>query len=258
MWRWAFGSSKRYGSDRGWVRAVPRSCRTGHSPHSFHTIVARKDMEQSGNNSFSRLMPCATAHRRHTNIIYLVANAINVFVTSVANDTILRRLVDLDINLAWIRNRNKGMTLMSVPCKRKTAMAEIIVWALEALVSETHDRVHAQITRGQVTRPIHVEEGGGCELLVELYGLGKGLEGVMGVTETGGAVAVLAEIIVGALLALPAGAADRVQANVAIDVAVDRFYRMAKRASERACLVNTLRCVTVPNAEGKVFHKIFF
>lgn len=46
---------------------------------------------------------------------------------------------------------------------------------------------------------------------------------MVGVTHTRNAMAVLTEIVVVALLALPAGTADGVQANIAINVAVGGF-----------------------------------
>lgn len=36
----------------------------------------------------------------------------NVVVAAIADDAVLGRLIDLDYNLVWVRDRNKGVTFM--------------------------------------------------------------------------------------------------------------------------------------------------
>ena len=51
-----------------------------------------------------------------------------------------------------------------------------------------------------------------------------GGESVVGVSQASKAVAVLAQVIVVAVLTLPADTADGVQADVAVNIVVNRFY----------------------------------
>jgi len=155
----------------------------------------------------------------------LVSNAVNVAVASITNNTILRGLVDLDIDLARVRNGDEGVSLMVRVSQGQATLAKVIVRALEALVTDADNGVQADVAGGEVENvcvAAVVGRTGGRTVSVVLVLL-DGLESVAWVAKASKAVAALAQIKVIAVLALPADAADGVQANIAVDVGMDGF-----------------------------------
>jgi hypothetical protein len=84
------------------------------------------------------------------NTLYLVANAINVAVAAIANDAVLRSLVNLDINLPRVRNGNKGVSLVMRVGQGQACLAKVVVRALEALVTDADYGIQADIAGGKM------------------------------------------------------------------------------------------------------------
>lgn len=82
------------------------------------------------------------------NTLYLVTNTVNVAVAAVANDAVLRSLVNLDIDLPRVRNGNKGVSLVVRVGQGQACLAKVVVRALEALVTDTDNGVQADIAGG--------------------------------------------------------------------------------------------------------------
>lgn len=156
----------------------------------------------------------------HAIIGYLVANAIDLAIATVANDIVMGCLVHLDLNLSGVGDWDECMVLVLGLGQGQASLTQIVVGALEALVSHADDRLQAQITRGVVDRsPLALGSAGlggrGIHVLFD------GSEGMVRMTLVCERVAVLAQIIVGTVLAFPADTSYSVQTDVAIDIMVN-------------------------------------
>jgi hypothetical protein len=155
---------------------------------------------------------------------YLVADAVDVIVASIANDTVLESLVDPDVNLSGVGNGNEGVALVVSLGQRKASLAKVVVGALEALVSHTNNGVQADVAGGCMDEACRSasKTGGGVVVLFRVLREGVDwAEGVVRVLDRGQPVAALAQVVVVTVGALPADAPDGVQAQVAVDVLVD-------------------------------------
>jgi len=74
---------------------------------------------------------------------YMVSNAINVVVAAIAHHVVVWGLVHFDLDLARVGNGKKGVLLVLGLGQGQTGLAQVVVWALKALVSDTDDWVQA-------------------------------------------------------------------------------------------------------------------
>jgi len=74
----------------------------------------------------------------------------NLVFAAIANHIVVGCMVDFDLDLPWVGDWDKCMVLVVCAGQRQTRLAQIIIWALEAFVSNTQDGLGAQVTRGMV------------------------------------------------------------------------------------------------------------
>ena len=110
--------------------------------------------------------------------------------------------------------------------QRKTSLAKIVVWALEALVSYAHDWIQAHIAGGSMTNRLLGAQTytqrwmrGALKVVIGLYNGSKTVMRVWGVRE---ATAGVAKVKVVAILTFPTGATDGTHTMVAVHIQMDR------------------------------------
>lgn len=138
----------------------------------------------------------------------------------------MESLVNLDINLSGVRDGNEGVALVVGFGQRKTSLAEVVVGALEALVSHSNDGVQADVARSSMDKASRSACKSRGRITILFGVLGEGVdraEGVVGVLDRCQSVAALAQVVVFTVGALPADAPDRVQAQIAVDILVEDY-----------------------------------
>lgn len=80
---------------------------------------------------------------------YLVADAGDFIITAITDDAIMRGSIDLKGEFAWVRDGHKAVASVVDLGQRKALFAEVVVWALEALVADANDddRTYIAISR---------------------------------------------------------------------------------------------------------------
>lgn len=159
---------------------------------------------------------------------YLVADAGDLAVAAIADDTIVRGIIDLEREFAWVGDGHKAVTPVVNLGQGKALFAEVIVWALEALVADPGDDDRANVTIGRVLHGLdlcarvgvhgHRRSAGPVERPLD------GCKCVIGmVSLSGEGMACLAQVVVVTVSALVSNALDGIHANIAKDIGVHNF-----------------------------------
>jgi hypothetical protein len=159
----------------------------------------------------------------------LVADAGDFVVAAIADDAIVRGIIDLECEFAWVGDGHKAVTPVVNLGQGKALFAEVIVWALEALVANTGDDDRANVAIGPVLQGLdlcaraglngHGGSAGAAERPLD------GCECVFGmVSLSGEGMACLAQVVVVTVSALVSNALDGIHANIAKDIGVHNFF----------------------------------